>query len=71
MSTIYFFRSIGSKHDVYRGKDYMKKFCEYLRQHAMKIINSENKKTEIIYNRAAGIISKCKSVLYLKRKTWK
>ena len=39
MSTISFFRSIENKHDVYRGKDCMKKFCELLREHAMKIIN--------------------------------
>ena len=39
MSTIPLFRSIENKHDVYRGKDCMKKFCEYLRENAMKIIN--------------------------------
>ena len=39
MSTISFFRSTENKHDVYRGKDCMKKFCELLREHAMKIIN--------------------------------
>ena len=39
MSTISLFRSIENKHDVYRGKDCMKMFCELLREHAMKIIN--------------------------------
>ena len=39
MSTISSFRSIENKHDVYRGKDCMKKFCEFLREHAMKIRN--------------------------------
>ena len=29
MSTIYSFRSIENKHDVYRGKDCIKKFCEF------------------------------------------
>ena len=28
MSTISSFKSIENKHDVYRAKDYMKKFCE-------------------------------------------
>ena len=37
-STIASFRSIKIKHDVYRGKDCMKKFRESLREHAMKII---------------------------------
>ena len=40
--TIFSFKSIENKHDVYRGKDCMKKFCESLRKHAMKIINSKN-----------------------------
>ena len=39
MSTISSFKSIENKHDVYRGKDCMKKFCESLTQHAVKIIN--------------------------------
>ena len=39
MSTISSFRSIENKHDVCRGKDCMKKFCEFLEEHAMKIIN--------------------------------
>ena len=43
MSTISSFRSI-EKHDVYRGKDCMKRFCEFLREHVMKIINFKKKK---------------------------
>ena len=39
MSAISSFRSIENKHDMYRGKDCMKKFCESLREHPMKIIN--------------------------------
>ena len=39
MFTTSSFRSIENKHDVYRGKDCSKKFCEYLREHAIKIIN--------------------------------
>ena len=44
MSTISSFRSIENKHDVYRGKDCMKKFFESLREHAMKIVNFKKKK---------------------------
>ena len=44
MSTTSSFKSIESKHDVYRGKDCMKNFCESLREHAMKIINFKGKK---------------------------
>ena len=44
ISTISSFRSIGNKHDVYRVKDCMKRFCEFLRELAMKIMNSFFKK---------------------------
>ena len=39
MPTISSFRSIENRHDVYRCKDCMRKFCEFLRKPAMKIIN--------------------------------
>ena len=41
MSTISSLRRIKNKHDVYRGKDCMKRFCECLREQAMKIISFE------------------------------
>ena len=44
MSTISSSRTIKNMHDVYRGKDCMKKFCESLREHAIKIINFKRKK---------------------------
>ena len=43
MSTISSFRSIENKRDVYTGKDCLKKFCESLRENAMKIINLKKK----------------------------
>ena len=39
MSTISSFRTIKNKHDAYRGKDYMKRFGEFLRKHLIKTIN--------------------------------
>ena len=54
MSTISTFRSIENKHDVYRGKDCMEKFCESLREHSLKIINFKFEK--VIIKRAEGII---------------
>ena len=38
MAAISSFRCIENKHDLYRGKDFIKKFCEFLREHAMKVI---------------------------------
>ena len=50
MSTILSFKSIESKHDEYRGKDCMKKFCESLREHATKIINFKKKNRKSLTN---------------------
>ena len=44
MSTISSFKSIEKKHDVCRGKDYMKTFCEFLTEQAMEIIDFEKKR---------------------------
>ena len=51
-------------HDVYRSKNCMKKFCESLREHEMKEINFKRKKIEVINEKVAGIIKKCKHLLY-------
>ena len=42
------FRCIKNMHDVYRGKDYMKKFCESLKEHAVKIINHKKKEMKLL-----------------------
>ena len=62
MSRISTFKRIENEHDGYRGRDCMKRFCEFLREHAMKILI---KKNEVIDQRAEGIIWKCKNMLYL------
>ena len=48
MTTISSLESIENKHDVYRGKDCMKKFCESLREQAMKKINFKKKKMKLL-----------------------
>ena len=48
MSTTLSFQGIQNKLDKYRGKDYMKKFCEYLREYTMKVKFLKKKKNEII-----------------------
>ena len=47
-STISSFKNMEIRHDVYRGKDCMKKFCESLREQAMKIINFKKKKMKFL-----------------------
>ena len=44
MSIISSFRNTKIKYDVYRGKDFMKKICELLRNHATKLVNFKKKK---------------------------
>ena len=48
MSTIFPFRGIENKYGVYRGKNRMKKFCESVREHTMKIINFKMKKMKLL-----------------------
>ena len=44
MSTISSFKNIENNYNAYRGKDFMKKFSEFSREQAMKIINFKKKK---------------------------
>ena len=67
MSPMLSFKSIENKHDVYTGKDCMKKYCESLEEHAMKIINFKKKKNEVINKRASGIMKMQKSVMFVKK----
>ena len=41
--TIFSFNAAKNKFDCYKGEDCMERFCKYLREHAMKIINYEKK----------------------------
>ena len=51
LSTILSFKSIENNHDVYRGKDSMKNFCESFREHATEIINYKKKKLKLLTNK--------------------
>ena len=66
MSTISSVRRIENKHDVYRGKDCMKKFCEFLREHAMKII-LKRKKVKLLKKGSKNHIKMQKSVIFVKK----
>ena len=48
MSTISSFKNIQNRHDVYRGKDCIKKFWKSLREHALEIINFKKKKMKLL-----------------------
>ena len=70
LSTMWSFKRIENKHDAYR-EDCMKKFSEFLREHAMKIIDFTRKMllkkllTKVTNKRTLEIIWKCKHLLYL------
>ena len=74
MSEIFSFKSIESKPDVYKGNGCMKKFCESLREHAIKIINfienedeiNSKKIPEFIWNAKVCYIWKEKDEIYVK-----
>ena len=68
MSTISSFRSIEDEHDLYRGKDCMKKFCEYVREHAMKITNFKKKKIKLLKKEQRNHMKMHKSVIFVKKK---
>ena len=44
MFTIWKSDGIGNDHNLHRGENCMKKFCESLREHTIKLINFEKKK---------------------------
>ena len=48
MSATSSFKSTENNHDLYRGKDCMKKFCESLREQAKKTINFKTKNIKLL-----------------------
>ena len=56
------FDYIENKHTLYCRKDWMKKFYEFLRQHAKNIIDFKN---AIINKRKTRAMPRCKKLLHL------
>ena len=71
MSTMWAFDRIENKHTLYYRKDYMKIFCESLREHAKNIFDFEKKKKFTVNKRRTNIASRCKRILYLREKNLK
>ena len=67
MSTILLFRSIENKNDVYRGNHCMKKFCESLREHAMKIIDFKKKKMKLSTTDSRKYMKMQTTVIFVKK----
>ena len=73
MSTIYLLRSIENKHDVYKGKDCIKKFCGFLAEQAIKIIFLKmkllTKEEQGSYGNAKICIVKLKIIVIIQEST--
>ena len=67
VSTISSINSTKNKHDIYREKDCMKKFCGFLREHVMKIINFKKKKVKLITKKQQESYENKKSVIFVKK----
>ena len=60
---------IKENNNIYRGEDYLKKFCKSLREHAMVIINLENNKMRPLTNEQTewNCIKRQKTSTFMKR----
>ena len=58
MYTILSFKRIENKHDIYRGKDCMEKYCKSLRENTMNIINFKKKTNGAINKWTAKFVCK-------------
>ena len=67
MSTIQTLDGTVNKHNIYRGENYMKKFCESLREYAMEMINFEKKKMVPQHNEQQQMHEKPKICCICKR----
>ena len=64
------FKRIINKHDVYRGKYWMKKFYEYLREPAMKIVSFGKKKMKFKMIKFVTFVKKNLKINMLKIKVF-
>ena len=68
MSTISSFKSIENKHDVYKGKYCIKKFCESLREHSIRIINFKKKTMKLLTKEQQELYQNAKICYLCKEK---
>ena len=67
MSTLSSFKYVENKHGVCRGIDCMKKFCEALRGHSVKIINFKKKKMKLLTSKHENSYDNVKSFIIVKK----
>ena len=69
VSTISSFKSIENELDVYRSKDCIEKFCEYLKEHAMDIINFRKKTMKLLIEKRQESYEDAKICYIFKQKS--
>ena len=67
MYTAFSFKGIENKHDVYRGKDCMKIFCEPLTEHTIKMIKFKKKKMKLLTNKQQESYENAKNAISVKK----
>ena len=67
MLTIRGFDCIENKHTLYRGKDFMKKIIESLREHAKNIIDFEKKKILLLTKEELKPHEDAKDVIFVEK----
>ena len=58
MSTISSIKVIENDHDIFKGKNYINKFCEFLSEYEMKIIRFQKKKKQSYYHMTLHSVNK-------------
>ena len=67
MAAIFLFRNIKNKHDVYKGKYCINKFCEFIREDEMKIIIFKKKKLELITKEDRNHMKRQNTSIFVKK----
>ena len=67
MSTTKVFKDIKNKQDLYRGNDYMSKFCKCLKKLASRIINFKKKKIKVLANEQKQSNEKVKLGMFVEK----
>ena len=70
-STTCAFDHIENTHSIYRGKDYIKKFCEFLRENAKNIINFKKTKMILPTKEKRQLHQDAKAVMFVEKETSK
>ena len=67
MSVILLFKEIKNKHDVWRGEDCIKSFCECLKKYTRRINNFKKKKMKLLRKERGNHVKNQKSAIFVEK----